>query len=98
MKRIHVIGGFNIPVVSQNDDKQKALFFQLNRCGGCHICIEVCPKKALEPSSELNTKVQYPPQLKEGGECTFCQSCELVCPDFAIYVLQDENYQELAAK
>ncbi|MHA1649095.1 MAG: 4Fe-4S dicluster domain-containing protein [Candidatus Helarchaeota archaeon] len=70
----------------------------MNRCGGCHICIEVCPKKILEPSNELNTKVQYPPKLKNGGVCSFCQSCELVCPDFAIYVLQDEYYNELIEK
>ncbi|NVM27219.1 MAG: 4Fe-4S dicluster domain-containing protein [Candidatus Helarchaeota archaeon] len=75
----------------QNDEKQKALFLQLNRCGGCHICIEVCPKKCLDKSDELNTKVQYPPKFKEGVECSFCQSCELVCPDFAIYVVPVEE-------
>jgi 2-oxoglutarate ferredoxin oxidoreductase subunit delta len=91
-------GGFSIPTLCENEKKEKALFLQKNRCGGCHICVEVCPKKVLEPSSELNTKVQYPPQFKEGGECTFCQSCELVCPDFAIYVLQDEGYKELQGK
>ena len=83
------------PVLCQNVEKQKALFLQKQRCAGCHICIEVCPKQVLEKSDELNMKVQYPPKLKEEAECTFCQSCELVCPDFAIYVLKDEGYKEL---
>jgi len=86
-----------MPVLYQDKEKQKALFLQNNRCGGCHLCIEVCPKKILAPSKELNTKVQYPPILIEGGECSFCQSCELVCPDFAIYILKDANYEELLA-
>jgi 2-oxoglutarate ferredoxin oxidoreductase subunit delta len=84
-----------IPVLFKNEEKQKALFLQFNRCAGCHICIEVCPKNILEKSDELNTKVQYPPRVKEGGECSFCQSCELVCPDFAIYVVPLE---EITAK
>ncbi|MHA1266272.1 MAG: 4Fe-4S dicluster domain-containing protein [Candidatus Helarchaeota archaeon] len=67
---------------------------QLNRCGGCHICIEVCPKNCLEKSSELNTKVQYPPKFKEDVECSFCQTCELVCPDFAIYVVPVEELKK----
>ena len=92
-----LLGGFFIPVLCQNEEKQKALFLQMNRCGGCHLCIEVCPKEVLEKSDELNMKVQYPPKRREGAECSFCQSCEMVCPDFAIYVLQNEGYQELLA-
>ena len=92
-----LLGGFFIPVLCQNEEKQKALFLQLSRCGGCHLCIEVCPKHVLDKSDELNQKVQYPPKLVEGAECSFCQSCEMVCPDFAIYVLQNENYEELLA-
>ncbi|MFX1293671.1 MAG: ferredoxin family protein [Promethearchaeota archaeon] len=87
-----------MPILYQNDKMKKVLFLQKNRCGGCHFCVEVCPKKILKPSNELNMKLQYPPHLKKSIECTFCQSCELVCPDFAIYVLQDESYQELIQK
>ncbi|NVM55105.1 MAG: ferredoxin family protein [Candidatus Helarchaeota archaeon] len=87
-------GGFSIPLLTKNEEKQKALFLQFNRCGGCFLCIEVCPKKCLEKSNELNTKVQYPPKVVEGVECTFCQSCELVCPDFAIYVIPTEELIE----
>jgi 2-oxoglutarate ferredoxin oxidoreductase subunit delta len=86
-----------MPVICEDKEKQKALFLQMSRCGGCHLCIEVCPKEVLEKSAELNQKVQYPPKVKEGAECSFCQSCELVCPDFAIYVLKDQYYQELLA-
>ncbi|MHA1265338.1 MAG: 4Fe-4S binding protein [Candidatus Helarchaeota archaeon] len=67
--------------------KDKALFLQINRCKGCHYCIEVCPAHALTPSSMLNRQVQYPPQIADGQECRFCGTCELLCPDFAIYIV-----------
>ena len=31
--------------------------------------------------------------LKEVNECNFCRLCELLCPDFAITVLPDEEEQ-----
>lgn len=62
---------------------------QFERCKGCGICIEVCPRKILGEGKELNTRTQYPPVAVDNGVCTFCKSCELVCPDFAIYVVED---------
>ena len=55
------------------------------RCKGCGICIEFCPKQVLERSSEFNAKGYYPPEVKAGAWCVNCHFCEVLCPDFAIH-------------
>lgn len=67
---------------------------QFERCAGCGLCIEVCPRKILIQGTELNTKTQYPPILIDDGVCTFCRSCELVCPDFSMYVVENKKVED----
>ena len=72
------------------------IFIIANRCKGCGFCIEFCPKGVLEFSEDLNPKGYHPPIVVEGKlvECENCQLCQLICPDFAIYNLSMEEYQE----
>ncbi|MEW5723392.1 MAG: ferredoxin family protein [Thermodesulfobacteriota bacterium] len=60
------------------------------RCKGCHLCLEVCPKQCLEVDPELNTKGYQPATYKGGQEddraCNACTMCAIVCPDVAIEV------------
>ncbi|HID73850.1 MAG TPA: 4Fe-4S dicluster domain-containing protein, partial [Thermoplasmata archaeon] len=60
-------------------------------CKGCELCIKRCPTDSLERSDKLNKRGVYPPRLKEDNECNFCRLCELICPDFAITVTQEEG-------
>ncbi|NHI92826.1 MAG: 4Fe-4S dicluster domain-containing protein [Candidatus Lokiarchaeota archaeon] len=62
------------------------LCLQFNQCKGCELCIEVCPNNVLEKSKQKNKNSQYPPAIKNGFECNLCKTCELICPDFSIYV------------
>jgi 2-oxoglutarate ferredoxin oxidoreductase subunit delta len=55
------------------------------RCKGCLLCIEYCPKKAISLSDKLNLKGYFPVQF-EGDACTGCASCGVICPDVAIEV------------
>ncbi|NVM56171.1 MAG: 4Fe-4S binding protein [Candidatus Helarchaeota archaeon] len=73
--------------------KGKVLFLQKERCKGCNLCIEICPTKCLESSNELNSRIQYPPQLVDGKECKFCELCEITCPDFSIYVVEESELE-----
>lgn len=57
------------------------------RCKGCGFCVEFCPAKCLELSSQYNSKGYHPPILMRPDECTGCDICGMVCPDFAIYGL-----------
>ena len=48
-------------------------------------------------SEELNMRIAYVPKVKEGKDkyCVFCRRCELGCPDWCIYVLDEsQNKQE----
>jgi len=68
------------------------------RCKGCSFCVEYCPKDILELSSEFNSKGYHPPIVLDPENCVHCQLCEMLCPEFAIYVvLQDEKEQTYAS-
>lgn len=66
-------------------------------CKGCGLCIEVCPKKQIEVSEELNKKGYYPARYMEEDtpddecKCTGCCMCALTCPDIAIEVYRQEK-------
>ncbi len=63
----------------------KELVINTAWCKGCGICAAFCPKQALEI---VNGKVRK----KEEDTCVLCGQCELRCPDYAIYI--DENEGE----
>jgi 2-oxoglutarate ferredoxin oxidoreductase subunit delta len=57
-----------------------------DRCKGCEFCVEYCPKDVLEMSDDFNVKGYHPPFVKTEDECLYCQLCEVICPEFAIFV------------
>jgi 2-oxoglutarate ferredoxin oxidoreductase subunit delta len=57
-----------------------------DQCKGCGFCVEYCPKDILELSAEFNTKGYHPPIVLNENDCVYCQLCEIICPEFAIYV------------
>jgi 2-oxoglutarate ferredoxin oxidoreductase subunit delta len=56
------------------------------QCKGCGICVRFCPSGVLELSGELTSKGYRPPQKKKDAVCKGCRNCELMCPDFAIFI------------
>ena len=76
-----------MPILFKDEEKGKMLCLQYDRCKGCELCINICPKNVLEKSTTLNRNVQYPPTMKADAQCTLCRMCEYVCPDFSIYVV-----------
>ncbi len=67
-------------------------------CKGCNLCIERCPVNALEESDKLNKRGVRPPKLKEKNECNYCRYCELICPDFALIVIPEEDEKKPVKK
>jgi 2-oxoglutarate ferredoxin oxidoreductase subunit delta len=65
-----------------------------NRCKGCAFCVEYCPKDVLEMSEEFNVKGYHPPFVKDEDACVYCQLCESICPEFAIFVTIKEEEEE----
>jgi 2-oxoglutarate ferredoxin oxidoreductase subunit delta len=62
-----------------------------DRCKGCGFCVEYCPRGTLEMSSEFNVKGYHPPYVKDPDSCVNCRLCEMLCPDFAIFCISEEE-------
>ncbi len=63
----------------------------LPRCKGCELCVRYCPCDVLEMSDETNAKGYHPPHSKNPAKCVSCGLCELICPEFCIYIVEDDS-------
>ncbi|MDT3698566.1 MAG: 4Fe-4S binding protein [Thermincola sp.] len=54
-------------------------------CKGCGLCIEKCPRSAIEWSKELGF-YGTPTVEADMDKCNACGICKTVCPDCAIAV------------
>ena len=74
-----------------DDDKWKKPSGEVHiiddRCKGCGFCIEFCPNDVLIESKRYNVKGYHPPEVDKPESCIACRLCELICPDFSIYVV-----------
>ena len=61
------------------------------RCKSCGFCVEYCPRNVLETSEESNSKGYHPPRVKDEVACANCGLCEMLCPEFAIYLDGEEE-------
>ena len=66
--------------------KQGEIHIIRDRCKGCGFCVEYCPKDVLEMSGEFNAKGYHPPFVKDESKCLYCQLCQSICPEYALYV------------
>ncbi len=69
-----------------------------DRCKGCGYCIEFCPKKILEFSTKYNSKGYHPPMAVKPDDCVNCHYCEIICPEFAIFSVEDLQMTTLPIK
>ena len=56
------------------------------RCKGCLFCIELCPKKSIHLSEELNLKGYFIAAFDADTGCNGCGVCALMCPEVAVEV------------
>jgi 2-oxoglutarate ferredoxin oxidoreductase subunit delta len=57
-----------------------------DRCKGCGLCVNACPKHVLEISDEVNTKGYFPAYQARPEDCIHCGVCCTICPDVAITI------------
>ena len=58
------------------------------RCKGCELCVNYCPRNVLRMSQTFNLKGYYYPETDGEDNCVNCHFCEAICPDFAIFSLE----------
>ena len=63
------------------------LTFREERCKGCGLCVQACPKQLLELSTtRLNQKGHAPVELTDPEACVGCAFCATMCPDCVITI------------
>ncbi|MEH0022961.1 MAG: 4Fe-4S dicluster domain-containing protein [Desulfobacter sp.] len=61
------------------------------RCKGCGLCINVCPKNVLEITDKVNAKGHFPAFQARPEDCIHCTLCCVMCPDVAISIVDKET-------
>ena len=56
------------------------------RCKGCALCIDVCAKKVLRISKQINRRGQRYAETVAADNCVGCKQCADICPDAAIEI------------
>ncbi|HDQ14636.1 MAG TPA: ferredoxin family protein [Sediminispirochaeta sp.] len=58
------------------------------KCKGCALCIQSCPKDILRMSDDFNKQgVPYATCIDDDA-CIACKFCAIICPDMVIKILQ----------
>ena len=71
--------------------KQDKVVIQ-DRCKGCGFCVAFCPRGILRFSGKSNRKGYHFPELTDHSQCVVCQFCEDLCPEFAIYSVENRHH------
>ena len=67
------------------------LTFDTEKCKGCGLCINACPKKLIRFKSELNSKGFHSVELSDSEACIGCAFCAIMCPDVIITVEKEDK-------
>jgi len=64
------------------------IIINAERCKGCGLCVEACPRNCLVVCDYSNAMGYFPARVTN-DQCTGCAMCALICPDVAITVFRD---------
>ncbi|MCP4726448.1 MAG: ferredoxin family protein [bacterium] len=75
-------------------NKNYQIFIDERLCKGCDICVELCGKDVFTVSEQINKKGYYVPLPTKIENCSGCMICELICPEIAVIVEEEEKIEE----
>ena len=93
------VDGTHFLFTQKTSKSKKVLDYDYKRCNGCGICIEICPRKAIEagPLIEIATGLDAPPVIVDHTKCSFCGMCASFCPVKALRMtVNDKDIIELS--
>ena len=61
------------------------------RCKGCGLCVNFCPKNVLEITNQVDAKGHFPVYQARPEDCIKCSICCIMCPDVAISIVETET-------
>ncbi|HAL48592.1 MAG: 4Fe-4S dicluster domain-containing protein [SAR202 cluster bacterium] len=80
------------PILPEPQPTLGEVHIDIERCKGCELCIDYCPVDVLVMAAEYNVKgYHYPETTNE--DCITCQSCFVICPEFAIFATPIKSTQ-----
>ena len=63
-----------------------AIVVNTDRCKGCGLCVEACPKEVIALAKKVNVNGYPYVAAVRLDDCIGCASCAIVCPDACITV------------
>lgn len=68
---------------------EERVVFNEERCKGCGLCVNACPKGIVVLTKQTNSQGYPVASVKEQSKCTSCGSCYRMCPDMVITVKKE---------
>jgi 4Fe-4S ferredoxin len=88
--------------------KRYSVTLNKKKCVGCGICMEICPREAIEVTStpkEEGEEAKTPTVTINKEKCTYCGICEAICPfgavitringEHVVPVVESESFPQL---
>lgn len=72
--------------------KVYSLTIDRERCKGCELCVDFCPRTVLSLSPKLNSRGQHYATATNPASCIGCAQCSDICPDAAIEIEEEESH------
>jgi 2-oxoglutarate ferredoxin oxidoreductase subunit delta len=73
------------------------IIINTERCKGCGLCVQVCPKGGIVISKQSNKSGCFPAQANN-TDCTGCCLCAIICPEAIIEVYREDNTSSKSKK
>jgi len=95
LREFFVAGSSNVGLLAYGEGEismKKTIVVKIakQRCKGCGLCVDVCPKEVLRLSPHFNKLGYHCVEVAKEG-CIGCRRCTVICPDACIELFLEEE-------